>query len=166
MYMHDPMPAAGARIRIDASLLFAARIAHGVQIQCAYGLTQDPNGATCPCAIKGTADGHTFFLHVKQRLVFFWTGCSSAAPAAATAGLALAETSCMASSAGAGGASATGDALRCAGAALPNGASTPAEAVGELGCGWGAMAGSAAAVLGARLSLRDFPAAALFCFAA
>ena len=97
--------------------------------------------------------------------MFFCTGRSSAAPASATAGLALAEASGMASS-GAGGASATGDALLCAGAAMPNGASTPAEAVGELGCGWGAMAGSAAAVLGARLSLSDFPAAALFCFAA
>jgi hypothetical protein len=64
-------------------------------------------------------------------------------------------------------ASATGDALR-AGTAISNDiTSALCEATGELGWGWGAAAGRAAgAALGVRLSLRDLPAEALFCFAA
>ena len=117
----------------------------------------------------------TFFLQVKQRLVFFCTGRSSAAPASATAGLGLAEAmACwsMASPQTGGATSATGDALR-AGDAISNGDTSagPCEAAtGELGWGWACPAAATGradgAALGVRLSLRDLPAEALFCFAA
>ena len=100
--------------------------------------------------------------------MFFWTGRSSAAPASATAGLALGEACCIASPP-TGAASATGDALRAGADISKNGgASAPCRATGELGWGWGAAAAGrgAGAALGVRLSLRDLPAEALFCFAA
>ena len=62
--------------------------------------------------------------------------------------------------------SAMGDAAR-PGITISKGMAAGCEAEGELGWGWASAAGrGAGAALGARLSLRDLPADALFCFAA